>query len=260
MKSILIVLLIVFPSVAHTIDAPIGFSIKPLKSIIWSDTFSPSISWERIVTDPLGAGCNGVLEIPADTTNGVFSKKYSIFDPPLPDEAYYSFWLLFWDGITLMDRGYFSPFDFGRQYVDADGNKTDSLITYSLGFKPNPNGEDYLLIMSGYHTEDNQVLYQGVLVESPIPVKGGVWNHFEIYYKWSTTRNGRITVWQNNEQLWDMQGLYTEFPLDTGIYYRRIALKNASKGTVPARFSFWFENMIISTNRQSAVWNPIYCN
>ena len=169
-----------------------------------------STFWERIVSDPINGGCNGTLDIPADTTDGVSSKRYNIWDVAngqgLPDQAYYSFWLAMWPGITFADGGYLSPMDWGKQYDDA-GVIADSM-THSVAIKPDPNSEGYLLTMGSYHTENNEPHWQGTVVESKVPFYGGVWNHFEFFYKWSQDKTGRITAWQNGKEIWDLQGIY----------------------------------------------------
>ena len=85
----------------------------------------------------------------------------------------------------------------------------------------------------------------GVYNQSVANIPVGHWVHLEAYYKIASDNTGRVTVYQNGQQLIDAQNVQTEAP-GTGIYW---GVSNYTDNIVPSTATIYVDDAAISTNR-----------
>lgn len=76
-----------------------------------------------------------------------------------------------------------------------------------------------------------------------VPV--GRWFHVEAYLKQASDFSGRLTVWQDGVQLWDMANVKTKYPGGDN----RWSVNNYSDGVNPNPTSVYVDDAVISTAR-----------
>lgn len=160
---------------------------------------------------------------------------------------YYSAWIL----IPRIEKvnGYWNIFQFKSEsdkmneavWVIEAQNRPDGTLHTVLRWKglvPGPmqnNGTDVQY-------------YDQSLIDIPI----GRWFHLEAYLRQSEGFDGRITVWQDGVQLWDLDQVKTRYPGGDN----RWSVNNYGDDLEPAKATLYVDDAMVTTARVSAALPP----
>jgi len=84
----------------------------------------------------------------------------------------------------------------------------------------------------------------GIYTQSVANIPVGQWVHLEAYYKIATDNTGRVTVYQNGQQIIDVQNVQTQAPGSTSIYW---GVANYTDNIVPSTATIYVDDVAIST-------------
>lgn len=170
-----------------------------------------------------------------------------------PDSAYYSTWVYFphefnpnkyapWDP---GDGGWWNIFQFK---CDDELGVSQPMMALNVDHDDS-NGEMSLYLYSNYNPPHSFAQPAG---DRPLPV--GQWIHLEVFYKASTTNQGRFVLWQDGVKVLDLSGLQTVLPggeekpvWGLGNYTDHIA-----GGPTPGSATIYFDDCAVSTKRLSS--------
>ena len=211
----------VFPSLGCTESAAAAttwFSSLPAAKqadILWKEDHETAVdgdagSWDNGAGTPWASGNTawGVTTTPAqvhsgnkalwsriNTSSGQSGVRWPmrylspVYSPvgTLPDEAYYSGWIKY-------EKDFSSEWYMLMQWMTSTGG--DARPHKSVNFH-RENGLPYLHLTSFTHANGDYCACGNTLDTSPIPFPIGEWVHLEAFYKHSTSRTGKVVVWQN---------------------------------------------------------------
>jgi hypothetical protein len=84
--------------------------------------------------------------------------------------------------------------------------------------------------------------------EAPVDLPPRRWVHLEACYVWSTAATGRVTFWQDGEQIIDVRDVRTEHPSEEPDA-RQWSIDNYTDGIDPPDLSILVDDAAISTGR-----------
>jgi hypothetical protein len=207
---------------------------------------SGKCSW-GIVESPVHSG-KFALSSTIDTAegdSGVRWPRRTISDgTDLPDEAWYSVWMLL--PVGLESSGEFYNF---MQWKTADGQGGSDPV-WSVNIVVDPMGAMRFELFSrvgadgGYKTEGF-----GPRGTSPLVIEAGHWVHVEARYKWDTAGGGAIEVWQDGERIFGAEGVRTQFPYPATEHQRQWAVNAYANGLRPNPHTLVIDDAAISTMR-----------
>jgi hypothetical protein len=165
----------------------------------------------------------------------------------LPTEAYYSVWYYFPQ--IVRPTVFWNVFQWKRRFVRKDGSASSDPV-YVVDVGNRDNGAMYFYL---YNHVGRDGAYEtpgvGGKAASSINIPLNRWVHFECYYRWSTTDTGRVTCWQDGEQIMDVQDVVTEFDYGDIDNPRQWTVNNYSSQTRPSTQTIYVDDAVISTTR-----------
>ena len=205
-----------------------------------------------VVTTPTRTGNHaGALTI-CDGKGGVRLRVEDLVaDVSLPNDAYYSTWFALPEPFTGDDANIFQF----KQAVSYDGGKTQ---TKEVLFSIQADWEEGLGWDLRLKSKINQETgewdnVQRVLGHSgPAGIYAPVdrWFHIETRYTWSKTGKGRVTVWLDGTQLWDITGITTEMDWPYIERPRQWTLNNYVDYSTPATHTLYIDDAAVALTRQ----------
>ena len=154
-----------------------------------------------------------------NTTTGVrFFRWYS-------QTGYYSAWYYFPQ--VYSDMNWWNVF----QWKDANNNPAWVINVTNVG------GQMRYWLYDAYTG--------GVYNQSVANIPVGHWVHLEAYYKIATDNTGRVTVYQDGQQLLDVQNVQTQAPGSTSIYW---GVGNYTDNIVPSTATIYVDDVAISAD------------
>lgn len=111
-------------------------------------------------------------------------------------------------------------------------------------------GENNLMTLNLRHrvAADGTYIENGpVIASSPLPVPVAEWFEIVTYYEYSKMPTGRITSWLNNQLLWDVSGIATEFSYAFYEYPRQVAWNNYAGNVNPSPYSLYIDDVRVWT-------------
>jgi hypothetical protein len=196
-----------------TVDG--GMTDGSSSTVLWSATFEPGDLSEWLSDGGGGSYLENVstpitatTEIPAhkgryagkttvSPSLGMATLSYLFRQQPSPSEAYYSAW--FFVPSTVMVRSWLSVMHFRGSHT---GDGRNVFPNWDLNLYALPSGG---LAAQLYHYGTQVNLREPL----PLPVGTDRWVHFEVLMRKALGPTGRVTVWQDDVQIFDAEGVVT---------------------------------------------------
>ena len=122
-------------------------------------------------------------------------------------EYFYSAWMMIPKQVNV--SSFWNIFQF------KSSNSSINETTWVVEAKSRPNGNLHAVLrwkglVAGPYSGDGTALryYDQAVKDFPI----GEWFHLEVFLRQSESYSGRVTVWQDGVQLWDMNNVKTRYP------------------------------------------------
>jgi polysaccharide lyase-like protein len=179
---------------------------------------------------------------------GRYSAKLTITTPDTPTsgvrlfrwaesqkypQLYYSVWYYFPQNYT--PSLFWNVLQWKSKHVVSGVATNDPFFTLEVG--TNPSGEMFF-----YLGDDNtQTTYQQVS-QSVVPVPVGRWFNVQAFYQCDGNGAGRVAIWQDGTQLWDIQNVNTRYA-DGDCQW---SVNNYSSGLTPATATIYVDDAAIS--------------
>lgn len=204
------------------------------------------------------SGCAGTQPDYEVARSGWFSLKLTIGAPCGPSSSgtrmfrwrepqrypdlYYRVWYYFPRLYTVTGAGIPGEFPFWNIFQwkskAADPPLNDPFFSINIGNRPDGNMYLYLFDSNVRQSYDQTVM------EVPI----GRWFSIEAVYRSRGDVTGRVTIWQDGTQLWDITGVQTRYPdYQGGI--TEWSVNNYSNGVTPAPTTFFIDDAEIRADR-----------
>jgi hypothetical protein len=204
-------------------QVPLGTLGSSTPNILWSATFEPGdlSEWESdgggglyvenatasptVTTDQAHGGRYAGKSTMGPTTGSptVPSSNYFYRNQPSPGQAYYAAW--FYIPSTLTVRSWMSLMHF-RSSPSGDG--TNIVPYWDLNLYPNRDATVLPVGALTTHFYNYLTLVNAnQLVVPSVPTDR--WVHFEIMIRKATDATGRVTIWQDDVMIIDLQGVAT---------------------------------------------------
>jgi len=145
-----------------------------------------------------------------------------------PAEAYYGVWFLFpqrykpalwWNVLQFKTN---APYPLDTIWVINVGNRPDGNLFFYL------------------YDWQNGKTYEQTIRDVPI----GQWVHVQVFYRRSTEKQGRITLWQDGVQLFDLDGVRTATS-----NYVHWSVDNYTDGISPSPVTIYADDVTVSKER-----------
>jgi hypothetical protein len=156
----------------------------------------------------------------------IFRYKESQRGAPL----YYSAWYYFPERFT--PEVWWNLF----QFKSKSPTRNDAF--WQLNVANRRDGQMYLYLRNWVNSKS----YVQTVANLPV----GQWVHIEVYYQ-QGIGDGRITVWQDGVQLWDLSGITTKYP--DSYQSANWSLNNYTDSIVPNDATIYIDDAVISTTR-----------
>lgn len=150
----------------------------------------------------------------------------------LPVEGYYSAWYFF--PRVWRPKVYWNVFQW-KTKVDADTN--DPTFVLNVGAR---RGRMYLYLYDAVRARPAG--------DAKIDLPTGRWVHIEAFYRFATDNSGRVTFWQDGQQILDVQGVQTQFP-SSDQNARQWSVDSYSNGLSPDDATIYVDDAAISLTR-----------
>lgn len=230
------------PVTPHWIANHEGASpLAPYDSIATSGTTDHGVQ-----TDVVWRGTQSAF----GTITGAAGVRFTKFlnDPAEGADFYYSVWMHLPEAVTV-SGSFWNVFQWKAR--PGQGQSPDPAAAIRLdnngpggALKPHLEwNRDFFFPGQG------DVAYQQTLVTTPI----GQWFHFEAFLHQAADLTGRIIVWQDGVQIFDVQDIQTKYPgADTETFNSQTwAFNNYSNGLTPSPYTMYFDDAVIASER---VW------
>lgn len=182
--------------------------------ILWQATFEPADLSEWLSDGAGGIYKDNLATAPAPSQDVAHRGRYSgiatmapvtvtsfsyLFrEQPSPPEAYYGAWFFIPASVEI--RSWLSLLHFG---FHRSASAQDTLPVWDFNVHPSSDGS---LIARLFQSEPAVKNYEQ---SNPIPVPVGRWVHFEIMCRKAADATGRLTVWQDGQQILDLTNVVT---------------------------------------------------
>jgi hypothetical protein len=113
--------------------------------------------------------------------------------------------------------------------------------TYMLNVSNRSTGEMYFTLRDW----KNNKSYQANSLNIPV----GRWVHLEAFYKKSRTDTGRVTIWQDGVQIYDIQNVKTALNSEYNGGGVSWSVINYTEGLSPSKVTIYADDAVISTRR-----------
>lgn len=173
-----------------------------------------------------------------------------------PDEAYYSVWMYFPKTYNANKYEPWDPGDGGWWNV-LQFNANDDLGQPQPVWSLDVDHDDLTNSMSFYlFSKQNKPSIQ--VQANPVRIPVGRWVHVEAYYRVSAQDAGQITIWQDGQQILDVNNVYTA--LSTMEEHPIWAVGNHTDhiagGKTDGTATIYFDDAVVSKKRMSAYLLP----
>ena len=145
-----------------------------------------------------------------------------------PAEAYFGVWYLF--------PNVYSPASWWNVSQFLSDGPEDQATMWVLNVGNRPTGEMFLYLFDWQQKKT----YSQDLANIPV----GNWTHVEVFYRRSTGDAGRITLWQDGIQLFDLQGVQT-----ANSDLVKWSVDNYTDEITPSPATIYADDLEISTER-----------
>jgi hypothetical protein len=205
------------------------------------------------------SGCAGTQPTYEVARSGLFSLKLTMAAPCGPsssgtrmfrwresqryDELFYKVWYYFPRLYTVTgsdlpgETAFWNVFQWKSKSADPPAD--DPFFSINIGNRPDGNMYLYLYDSNAEQSYDQTVM--------DVPV--GQWFSVEGLYKSRGDATGRVTVWQDGAQLWDITGVQTRYPDHVG-GFTEWSVNNYSNGVTPAPTTFFIDDAQIRTRQR----------
>ena len=165
----------------------------------------------------------------------------------LPKTAWYSAWYYFPE--TVNPKVYWNIMQWKRATAPYGSG---SHPVYTLNVDHDDKDGSMAVYLYNHVGRDGRYNTDGeggvAISDTPLPLRK--WVHIEVFYEWSTRRNGRVTVFQDGAQVMNIENVITEFPYRTNdIRMRQWTVNNYTSGTQPASHTLYIDDAVISLQR-----------
>jgi len=218
-----------------------GSCIRPSTGVTTEQAHSGSYSMKMTVALPPESGCRQFRSVESKTNN----------------TYYYSAWL----NVPVFTRAtnYWNVFQFKSNHCNTE----EPFWVVDL-MSRSSTGPMYLRLRYKGGNEEVAGPFQGDPVGSKYygqtlrDVTPGQWTHIEAYLRQSTRSGsndftGRITVWQDGVQLWDMNNVITKYPPGfagcSTAGDQRWSINNYSDALLPQPATLYWDDAVVSTTR-----------
>ncbi len=161
---------------------------------------------------------------------------YLFFYQALPEDAYYySAWYFIPENVRIKE--WWSIMQWKSTY---DGNSDNSIRVFSVSIQRAPNGLELVVNQRPQPNEEdgNNVVYNQDKKLVPI----GQWFQIEVYYQRADDNTGKVIVWQDGDELFNISNVRTVFS-DKTIYW---SVHNYSNSLSPSPLSIYVDDLAIS--------------
>jgi hypothetical protein len=265
LKASLLAALSVFALVFAILGGCTGYTANtngvPPAGVLWSaDMETGDLSqWSAPIAGPassLGPGGaienSGIAATMASTDfahSGKYSAKLTITTPDTPTsgarlfrwaepqkyaQLYYSVWYYIPQSYT--PSLFWNVLQWKSKHLVSGVMTSDPFFTLEVGALP--TGEMYFYLGDDHSNVTYQQAPQNVMF---IPV--GRWFNVEAFYQCDGAGAGRVTIWQDGTQLWDVQNVDTRYA-DGDCQW---SVNNYSSGLTPATATIYIDDAAIST-------------
>ena len=152
-------------------------------------------------------------------------------EPDSMKGAYYSAWYYFPQRVSVQG-GWWNIL----QFKSRTSSRNDPFWILYVGNRS--DGSMYVYLRDWIHKRS----YQQTVANLPV----GKWVHLEVYYEEASSNSGRVTVWQDGQQLFDLRNVQTGYSggrLTWGV-------TNYASRLSPSQATIYVDDCVIATERQ----------
>lgn len=169
------------------------------------------------------------------------------------EDYYYSAWLYFPERYQI--DGWTNIMQFKAKPFSQSGGPSD--LFWSVRLMSRENGEPYFQLswkggegaVKGPTAQDTEIKPK-LFDQSTLVVPDQQWVHLEIFLKQSSEFDGQIIVWQDGQEIYNIDGIRTKFENS----FNSWSVNSYGAGISPSTFTVYVDDAAISTKRLGSTY------